>query len=86
MIQENSNIRLKNWELVSVNPSDKKWDWTDLFCFWGNNIQTIIGFSLIASLYLVYSLNFFVVLFLHLCCDQGPAAHGNFFFVFWIFS
>ena len=63
MIQENGNIELKNWELVSVNPSDKKWNWTDLFCFWGNNIQTIIGFSLIASLYLVYSLNFLVVLF-----------------------
>ena len=63
MIQENGNIELKNWELVSVNPSDKKWDWTDLFCFWGNNIQTIIGFSLIASLYLVYNLNFLVVLF-----------------------
>ena len=63
MIQENGNIELKNWELVSVNPSDKKWDWTDLFCFWGNNIQTIIGFSLIASLYLVYGLNFLVVLF-----------------------
>ncbi len=63
MIHENGNIELKNWELVSVNPSDKKWDWTDLFCFWGNNIQTIIGFSLITSLYLVYSLNFLVVLF-----------------------
>ena len=63
MIQENGKIELKNWELVSVNPSDKKWDWTDLFCFWGNNIQTIIGFSLIASLYLVYNLNFLVVLF-----------------------
>ena len=63
MIQENGNIELKNWELVSVNPSDKKWNWTDLFCFWGNNIQSIIGFSLIASLYLLYSLNFLVVLF-----------------------
>ena len=63
MIQENGNIELKNWELVSVNPSDKKWDWKDLFCFWGNNIQSIIGFSLIASLYLLYSLNFLVVLF-----------------------
>jgi len=63
VIQENGNIELKNWELVSVNPSDKKWNWTDLFCFWGNNIQSIIGFSLIASLYLLYSLNFLVVLF-----------------------
>jgi nucleobase:cation symporter-1, NCS1 family len=51
-----------NWELVSVNPNDKNWDWKDLFCFWGCNIQSVIGFSLIASLYLVYELNVFVVL------------------------
>jgi NCS1 family nucleobase:cation symporter-1 len=58
-----SNNSLINWELVSVNPNDKKWDWIDLFCFWGSNIQSVIAFSLIASLYLVYELNFFVVLF-----------------------
>ena len=46
MIQENSKTELQNWEIVSVNPSDKIWDWKDLFCFWGNNIQSIIGFSL----------------------------------------
>tara|TARA_Y100000590_G_scaffold424494_1_gene531472 strand:+ start:28 stop:1485 length:1458 start_codon:yes stop_codon:yes gene_type:complete len=62
VIQENSNIELKNWEIVSVNPNDKTWDWKDLFCFWGNSIQSIIGFSLIASLYLLYGLNFLVVL------------------------
>ena len=62
MIHENGKIELQNWEIVSVNPSDKIWDWKDLFCFWGNNIQSIIGFSLIASLYLVYNLNFLVVL------------------------
>lgn len=62
MIQENSKTELQNWEMVSVNPSDKIWGWKDLFCFWGNNIQSIIGFSLIASLYLVYNLNFLVVL------------------------
>ena len=50
-----------NWELVSVNPNNKIWSWKDLFCFWGSNIQSIIGFSLIASLYLVYQLNFFIV-------------------------
>ena len=52
-----------NWELVSVNPNDKNWDWKDLFCFWGINIQSLIAFSLIASLYLVYELNFSIVLF-----------------------
>ena len=54
---------LSNWELVSVNPNDKNWDWKDLFYFWANNIQSVIAFSLIASLYLVYELNVFVVLF-----------------------
>ena len=63
MNQNKSKNILLNWELVSVNPNDKNWDWKDLFCFWGNNIQSVIGFSLIASLYLVYELNVFVVLF-----------------------
>ena len=62
MIQEKSNIQINNWEIVSVNPNDKQWDWKDLFCFWANNIQSLIAFSLIASLYLVYELNFLVVL------------------------
>jgi len=63
MIQEKNNIQLTNWELVSVNPSNKIWNWKDLFCFWGNTIQSIIGFSIIASLYLVYELNVSVVFF-----------------------
>ena len=60
-----NQIKLKksliNWELVSVNPNDKNWDWKDLFCFWGINIQSIIAFSLITSIYLVYELNFLIV-------------------------
>ena len=62
MNQIKSKKSLLNWELVSVNPNDKNWEWKDLFCFWGCNIQSVIGFSLIASLYLVYELNVFVVL------------------------
>ena len=61
MIQDKDNIHLTNWEIVSVNPNDKKWDWKDLFCFWGVNIQSIIAFSLITSLYLVYELNTLIV-------------------------
>ncbi|MFL2894668.1 MAG: cytosine permease [Candidatus Pelagibacter sp.] len=62
MIQQNEKIKLTNWEIVSVNPADKNWDWKDFFCFWAVNIQSIIGFSLIASLYIIYDLNFFIVL------------------------
>ncbi len=63
MSQQKVKKNLINWDLVSVNPNDKNWDWKDLFCFWGVNIQSVIGFSLITSLYLIYDLNTFVVFF-----------------------
>ena len=63
MSQQKSKKTLVNWDLVTVNPSNKVWNWTDLFCFWGVNIQSVIGFSLITSLYVIYDLNTFVVLF-----------------------
>ena len=63
MSQEKLNKTLINWDLVSVNPNDKNWDWKDLFCFWAVNIQSVIGFSLITSLYVLYDLNTFVVFF-----------------------
>ena len=63
MNKNKTKYSLSNWELVSVNPNDKNWDWIDLFYFWGANIQSVIAFSLIGSLYLVYELNVFVVLF-----------------------
>ena len=61
MIQQKESISLQNWELVSVNPAEKKWSRHDLFCFWGNSIQSVIGFSLITSLYLIYDLNISIV-------------------------
>ncbi len=63
MSPQNLKKNLTNWDLVSVNPNDKNWDWRVLFCFWGVNIQSVIGFSLIASLYVIYNLNTFVVFF-----------------------
>ena len=56
------NIELKNFELATVNPSNKTWTSADLFCFWANNIQTIAGFALISSLYLIYNLSSYLVL------------------------
>ncbi|MDC3117297.1 cytosine permease [Candidatus Pelagibacter sp.] len=63
MSPQNLKKNLTNWDLVSVNPNDKNWDWKILFCFWGVNIQSVIGFSLISSLYIIYNLNTFVVFF-----------------------
>ena len=63
MNQPKVKYSLSNWDLASVNPNYKTWNWKDLFCFWGANVQSLIGFSLIASLYLMYNLNAFVVFF-----------------------
>ena len=52
---------LTNWELVSVNPKDKNWTWMTVFNIWANSIQSLIGFSLIATLFLVYGLNGWVI-------------------------
>ena len=62
MSQEKANIHLTNWDIVGINPNDKNWTSSDMFSFWANNIQSLIGFSLIASLYLLYDLNILIVL------------------------
>ena len=62
MSQQKTKNTLKNWNLVTVNPNNKNWDWKDLFCFWSINIQSIIGFSLITSLYVIYNINSVIVL------------------------
>jgi NCS1 family nucleobase:cation symporter-1 len=63
MNQPKVKYSLSNWDLVTVNPNYKTWNSKDLFCFWGVNIQSVIAFSLIASLYIVYDLNTLVVFF-----------------------
>ena len=63
MSSEKEKFNLTNWEIVSVNPVDKNWDWKDMFCFWSVGLQSIMSFALIASLYFVYDLNFYEVLF-----------------------
>ena len=63
MSQEKEKFQIRNWELVSINPNNRNWEWSDYFNFWAVSIQSVIGFSLIASLYVVYNLNSFVVFF-----------------------
>ena len=61
MSRKKVKYSLSNWDLVSVNPNYKVWNWRDLFCFWAVSVQSLIAFSLIASLYILYNLNTFVV-------------------------
>ena len=63
MNQKKVKYSQSNWDLVTVNPNYKNWNWKDIFCYWSVNTQSIIAFSLLASLYTVYNLNTFVVLF-----------------------
>jgi len=60
--QEKEKFQLRNWELVSVNPNNRNWVWSDYFSFWAVSTQSVIGFSLIASFYLLYDLNSIIVL------------------------
>ena len=62
MNQQIEKFQLRNWELVSVNPNNRNWVWSDYFNYWAVSIQSIIGFSLIASFYLLYDLNSIIVL------------------------
>ena len=61
MNQQIEKFQLKNWELVSINPNNKNWGWVDYFNFWAVSVQSVIGFSLVASLYLLYDLNSILV-------------------------
>ena len=61
MIQQKDKTRLTNWELVTVNPVDKTWNSKDLFCFWANGLQTLIGFSLLSVIFLSLNLQTSVV-------------------------
>ncbi len=62
MNQQIEKFKLRNWELVSVNPNSRNWVWSDYFNYWAISIQSVIGFSLIASFYLLYDLNSIIVL------------------------
>ena len=62
MIHQKDKFCLKNWELVSINPNNRNWTWGNYFNLWAVNIQSVIGFSLIASLYILYDLNSLAVI------------------------
>jgi len=62
VIQQKEKFQVRNWELVSINPNNRNWTWANYFNLWAVNTQSIIGFSLVASLYILYDLNSFAVL------------------------
>ena len=47
MNQEKEKYQLRNWELVSINPNNRNWYWSDYFNYWAVATQSIIGLIII---------------------------------------
>ena len=57
----NQDSRLYNSDLAPT-PADKKtWGWFEIFNVWANDVQSLFGYTLAASLFLTYGLNGWVV-------------------------
>ena len=53
----NRDKRLYNSDLAPTSPSDKKWGWFEIFNVWANDVQSLFGYTLAASLFLASGLN-----------------------------
>ena len=49
--------RLYNKDLAPTPSKDKKWGWFEIFNVWANDVQSLFGYTLAASLFLTYGLN-----------------------------
>lgn len=45
---------LHNDSLAPVPPDKRTWGWFEVFNVWANDIQSLFGYSLVASLFIVY--------------------------------
>ncbi len=48
---------LYNKDLAPTSSSDKKWGWFEIFNVWANDVQSLFGYTLAASLFLASGLN-----------------------------
>ena len=53
--------KLYNKDLAPTPSKDKKWGWFEIFNVWANDVQSLFGYTLAASLFLTYGLNGWVV-------------------------
>ena len=53
----NRDKRLYNSDLAPTSPSEKKWGWFEIFNVWANDVQSLFGYTLAASLFLASGLN-----------------------------
>ncbi len=49
--------RLYNEDLAPIKPTERNWGWFAIFNVWSNDIQSLFGYTLAASLFLSYGLS-----------------------------
>jgi NCS1 family nucleobase:cation symporter-1 len=54
---KNRDPRLYNEDLAPIPPDKRSWGWFEIFNVWSNDVQSLFGYSLAASLFLTYGLN-----------------------------
>mgnify|MGYP003302742186 CR=1 FL=1 len=54
--------KLYNKDLAPTPSSDKKWGWFEIFNVWANDVQSLFGYTLAASLFLASGLNGWAVM------------------------
>ena len=53
----NTDPRLYNEDLAPIPFKKRSWGWFEIFNVWSNDVQSLFGYSLAASLFLTYGLN-----------------------------
>jgi NCS1 family nucleobase:cation symporter-1 len=53
----NKDRRLYNSDLAPTSSKEKTWGWFEIFNVWANDVQSLFGYTLAASLFLTYGLN-----------------------------
>lgn len=53
---------LHNEDLAPLSPDKRKWGWFEIFNVWTNDIQSLFGYTLAATLFISYGLNGWAVL------------------------
>jgi len=53
----NHDPKLYNSDLAPTPPNQKNWGWFEIFNVWANDVQSLFGYTLAASLFLTYGLN-----------------------------
>ncbi len=53
----NRDRRLYNADLAPTPENNKNWGWFEIFNVWANDVQSLFGYTLAASLFLTYGLN-----------------------------